>query len=149
MKRLALSFLVLSMIALPVMADGKRGRGHWKHHHGPPVAYYPVQPAYVAPPIYAAPPMYEAHGYGWFAPDIDYLRSCYRGRYFDPMPAGYILAPGRPIPPGLLRKMRPIPVYMERRLAPLPLGYSRGFIGGNFVLYNRNSSIAIDIASLF
>lgn len=143
MKRLALSFLVFSLVALPALADGKRGRGHWKHHHGPPAAYYPARPAYFAPPVYAAP------AYGWYAPDVDYLRSCYRGRYYEPMPAGYLLAPGRHIPPGLLRKMRPIPVYMERRLAPLPLGYSRGFIGGNFVLYNRNSSIAIDIASLF
>jgi hypothetical protein len=131
MKRLLLTLLLVTAVAVPALAHPRRGhgRGPWKHRPGPAVYYAPRA--------------------AWCDSDLRYLRGFYGPRRFAPIPAGYRLTPGRPLHPALLRRMQPIPVYVERRLAPLPYGYSRGFLGGNVVIWNRHSSIALDIASLF
>ncbi|HEY2845014.1 MAG TPA: hypothetical protein VGJ09_15235 [Bryobacteraceae bacterium] len=49
------------------------------------------------------------------------------------------------LPPGLEKKLYPFPVELERRLPPLPPDYGRAFIGGNAVIYNRSTSVVIDI----
>ena len=49
------------------------------------------------------------------------------------------------LPPGLEKKIYPFPVELERKLPPLPPEYGRAFIGGNAVVYNKSTSIIIDI----
>jgi hypothetical protein len=49
------------------------------------------------------------------------------------------------LPPGLEKKLYPFPVELERRLPPLPPEYGRAFIGGNAVIYNKSTSIVVDI----
>src|SRR5512139_725593 len=123
MNRWLMWTLLFAMSALPALADGRHGRGRWKHHRGH-AAYYAARPVFLAPPVYATP------GFGWCDPDIAYLRGYYGPRHYHAWPVDYSLAPGRPLPPGLVRMVRPFPVHVERRLAPLPRGYSRGFVGG-------------------
>lgn len=141
MKRLILMAIAAGVLAGLPLTAGHRRHKHLRHYRGP-VVYRAVP---VAPVVPVRP---VRIGY-WGAPDIAVLRSYYRPSSYQPIPAGFVLAPNRPIPPGLLRRMRPIPYAVERRLAPLPAGYGRGFIGGRAVIFNRGSSVAIDIATLF
>jgi hypothetical protein len=53
------------------------------------------------------------------------------------------------LPPGLEKKLHPFPVELERRLPPLREGLVRGFVGGNAVIYNKNTSIILDVFSVF
>lgn len=85
----------------------------------------------------------------WAPYDLNCLRSYYGPYRHRVRPARYAVYPGRRLPSDFYRWVEPIPVVVERRLAPLPYGYSRGFIGGSVVIYNRNTSVAIDVARLF
>ncbi len=49
------------------------------------------------------------------------------------------------LPPGLEKKIVPFPVELEGRLAPLKPDFSRGFIEGRAVIYNRKTSVVFDI----
>jgi|SRR5579864_7426412 len=49
------------------------------------------------------------------------------------------------LPPGLEKNLYPFPVELERRLPPLPPDYGRAFIGGRAVIYNRSTSVILDI----
>lgn len=67
-----------------------------------------------------------------------------------------------PLPPGLQKKLYRtgtlpkgwrkqfvvLDPVLVRRLPPVPAYYDRGFIGGNLVLVNRNTSLVIDVVSL-
>jgi hypothetical protein len=43
------------------------------------------------------------------------------------------------LPPGLRKKLQP------RALPPLPSAYQRGVIGTHIVVFNRNTSIIVDV----
>ena len=49
------------------------------------------------------------------------------------------------LPPGLEKKVALFPVELERRLTPLQPGLVRGFIEGRAVIYNKNTSVILDI----
>lgn len=49
------------------------------------------------------------------------------------------------LPPGLQKRVQPCPVELERQLPPLPPDYRRGVIGGHVVVFNRNTSVIVDI----
>ena len=92
-----------------------------------------------------------------FGRDSDVIREYYRGVPASKLPPGLAkrgdLPPGLAkqlkrnghLPPGLEKKIYPFPVELERRLPPLPPDYGRAFIGGNAVIYNKSTSIIIDI----
>jgi len=92
-----------------------------------------------------------------FGRDSDVIRDYYRGVPASKLPPGLAkrgdLPPGLAkqlkrnghLPPGLEKKIYPFPVELERRLPPLPPDYGRAFIGGNAVIYNKSTSIIIDI----
>jgi hypothetical protein len=92
-----------------------------------------------------------------FGRDSDGIRQYYHGVPESKLPPGLAkrgdLPPGLAkqlkrnghLPPGLEKKIYPFPVELERRLPPLPPDYGRAFIGGNAVIYNKSTSIIIDI----
>ena len=93
-----------------------------------------------------------------FGRDSDVIRQYYHGVPESNLPPGLAkrggdLPPGLAkqlkrnghLPPGLEKKIYPFPVELERRLPPLPPEYGRAFIGGNAVIYNKSTSIIIDI----
>ena len=92
-----------------------------------------------------------------FGRDSAVIREYYRGVPASKLPPGLAkrgdLPPGLAkqlkrnghLPPGLEKKIYPFPVELERRLPPLPPDYGRAFIGGNAVIYNKSTSIIIDI----
>ena len=92
-----------------------------------------------------------------FGRDSDVIRQYYHGVPESKLPPGLAkhgdLPPGLAkqlkrnghLPPGLEKKIYPFPVELERRLPPLPPDYGRAFIGGNAVIYNKSTSIIIDI----
>jgi len=93
-----------------------------------------------------------------FGRDGDVIREYYHGVPESKLPPGLAkrggdLPPGLAkqlkrnghLPPGLEKKIYPFPVELERRLPPLPPDYGRAFIGGNAVIYNKSTSIIIDI----
>lgn len=142
-KRILMAGLALTVVA-PLMnahpRHGRKIRGGWR---GAPAAYaVPVYPAPVYPTPFVAPVR-------WAAPEIACLRSYYGPIAYQPVPAGWMLVPGRPIPRHLRRHLQPIPVGAAYGLAPLPAGYGRGFLGGQVVIYNRGSFVALDVARLF
>jgi len=49
------------------------------------------------------------------------------------------------LPPGLEKNLYPFPVELERRLPPLPPDYGRAFIGGHAVIYNKSTSVILDV----
>lgn len=49
------------------------------------------------------------------------------------------------LPPGLQKKVSPFPPELERRLTPLGPDLRRGFIEGRAVIYNRKTSIVLDV----
>ena len=92
-----------------------------------------------------------------FGRDSDVIRQYYHGVPESKLPPGLAkrgdLPPGLAkqlkrnghLPPGLEKKIYPFPVELERRFPPLPPDYGRAFIGGNAVIYNKSTSIIIDI----
>ena len=92
-----------------------------------------------------------------FGRDSEVIREYYHGVPESKLPPGLAkrgdLPPGLAkqlkrnghLPPGLEKKIYPFPVELERRLPPLPPDYGRAFIGGNAVIYNKSTSIIIDI----
>jgi len=92
-----------------------------------------------------------------FGRDSDVIRQYYRGVPESKLPPGLAkhgdLPPGLAkqlkrnghLPPGLEKKIYPFPVELEQRLPPLPPEYGRAFIGGNAVIYDKSTSIVIDI----
>ena len=82
-----------------------------------------------------------------FGRDSDVIREYYRGVPASKLPPGLAkqLKRNGHLPPGLEKKIYPFPVELERRLPPLPPDYGRAFIGGNAVIYNKSTSIIIDI----
>lgn len=81
--------------------------------------------------------------------------------YCGPAGPPVFLRNPRRLPPGLRRKLYRQAVLptgwhqhfmvldpvLVRRLPPVPYGYQRGFIGGNLVLVNRNTSVVLDVMS--
>lgn len=81
--------------------------------------------------------------------------------YCGPAGPPVFLRQPRPLPPGLRRKLYRqaiLPVgwqehfvvldpVLVRQMPPVPYGYQRGFIGGNLVLVNRNTSLVVDVMS--
>ena len=49
------------------------------------------------------------------------------------------------LPPGLQKKLQPCPVAITRQLPPLPAEYQRSVIGAHIVVFNRNTSIIVDV----
>lgn len=49
------------------------------------------------------------------------------------------------LPPGLEKRLDPFPPELERRLAPLPADYGRAFIEGRAVIYNKSTSLILDV----
>ena len=49
------------------------------------------------------------------------------------------------LPPGLEKKLYPFPVELERRLPALEPDYGRAFIGGRAVIYNKSTSVILDV----
>src|SRR6266446_10660252 len=49
------------------------------------------------------------------------------------------------LPPGLQKKIQPCPVELERQLPPVEAGYVRGVIGAHIVIYNRSTSVIVDV----
>jgi hypothetical protein len=49
------------------------------------------------------------------------------------------------LPPGLQRRIQPCPVDLERQLPPVEAGYVRGVIGAHIVIYNRSTSVIVDV----
>ena len=49
------------------------------------------------------------------------------------------------LPPGLEKQLYPFPPELERRLPALPPDYGRAFIGGRAVIYNRSTSLILDV----
>ena len=49
------------------------------------------------------------------------------------------------LPPGLQKRVQPCPAELERRLPPLEAGYVRGVIGAHIVIYNRSTSVIVDV----
>ena len=93
-----------------------------------------------------------------FGRDRDVIRQYFQGVPASNLPPGLAkrggdLPPGLAkqlqrnghLPPGLEKKLYPFPVELEQRLPPLPPDYGRAFIGGNAVIYNKSTSIIIDI----
>jgi hypothetical protein len=82
--------------------------------------------------------------------------------YCGPAGPPVFLRNPRPLPPGLRRKLyrqAVLPVgwqqhfvvldpVLVRQFPPVPYGYQRGFIGGNLVLVNRNTSLVLDVMSI-
>jgi len=54
----------------------------------------------------------------------------------------------RALVPPELSEVVPVPVYLEPQFVPVPYGYSRGFIDGHAVVYNKSGFI-LDIAAVF
>ena len=86
---------------------------------------------------------------GYFRPrDVVVIRDYYRPRTTVRCPtriatiAAAICRPdGEPV-------SSPVPVYLEPQFVPVPYGYSRGFIDGHAVVYNKSGFI-LDIAAVF
>jgi len=53
------------------------------------------------------------------------------------------------LPPGLAKKLAAFPVELERRLPPLKPGLVRGVIEGRAVIFNAQTSVILDIFSIF
>jgi hypothetical protein len=49
------------------------------------------------------------------------------------------------LPPGLEKRLDPFPPELERRLSPLPADYGRAFIEGRAVIYNKSTSLILDM----
>ena len=49
------------------------------------------------------------------------------------------------LPPGLQKRLQPCPVDLERQLPPVEVGYVRGVIGAHIVIYNRSTSVIVDV----
>ena len=49
------------------------------------------------------------------------------------------------LPPGLQKKLQPCPVEITRQLPPLPADYERSVIGAHIVVFNRNTSVIVDV----
>jgi len=49
------------------------------------------------------------------------------------------------LPPGLQKRIQPCPVELERQLPPVEAGYVRGVIGAHIVIYNRSTSVIVDV----
>jgi len=49
------------------------------------------------------------------------------------------------LPPGLEKRLDPFPPELERRLSPLPADYGRAFIEGRAVIYNKSTSLILDV----
>ena len=49
------------------------------------------------------------------------------------------------LPPGLEKRIEPCPTELERQLPPLPAEYRRAVIGAHVVVFNRNTSVIVDI----
>ena len=107
-------------------------RGHGKRGHGD-VRYY------------------RDGGYyrgGYFRPhDVVVIRDHYRP-YYRPVPYPVRYYRGGYLPTGWRTRVVPVPVYLEPQFVPVPYGYSRGFIDGHAVVYNKSGFI-LDIAAVF
>ena len=93
-----------------------------------------------------------------FGRDRDVIREYYRAVPPSNLPPGLAkrggdLPPGLEkqlrrnghLPPGLEKKLYPFPVDLERRMPPLPPEYGRAFIGGHAVIYNKSTSLILDV----
>jgi hypothetical protein len=93
-----------------------------------------------------------------FGNDADLIRQYCRGLGTRNLPPGLAkrggdLPPGLEkqlrrngrLPPGLEKRLDPFPPELERRLAPLPPDYGRAFIGGRAVIYNKSTSLILDV----
>ena len=94
---------------------------------------------------------YRDGGYyrgGYFRPhDVVVIRDHYRP-YYRPVPYPVRYYRGGYLPPGWRTRVVPVPVYLEPQFVPVPYGYSRGFIDGHAVVYNKSGFI-LDIAAVF
>ena len=75
------------------------------------------------------------------------IRDYYRP-YYRPVPYPYRYYRGGSLPSGWRTRVVPVPVYLEPQFVPVPYGYSRGFIDGHAVVYNKSGFI-LDIAAVF
>ncbi len=94
---------------------------------------------------------YRDGGYyrgGYFRPhDVVVIRDYYRP-YYRPVAYPYRYYRGGYLPSGWRTRVVPVPVYLEPQFVPVPYGYSRGFIDGHAVVYNKSGFI-LDIAAVF
>src|SRR5216684_2878411 len=119
--------LLACSLALPALPQGNgKGKGHHKQEgdddegHG------------------------KKKGKHEFGPhDRELISSYYAGENSN-LPPGLAKRGGN-LPPGLEKQVQPCPVELERQLPPLEAGYSRGIIGAHVVIYNRSTSVIVDI----
>src|SRR5216684_2908489 len=119
--------LLACSLALPALPQGNgKGKGHHKQEgdddegHG------------------------KKKGRHEFGPHDRELISSYYASENSNLPPGLAKRGGN-LPPGLEKQLEPCPVELERQLPPLEAGYSRGIIGAHVVIYNRSTSVIVDI----
>jgi hypothetical protein len=143
MRSRCLRFLMFGALAAAlstacVFAQGKgKGKGHNKNKAGQEEV--------------------DLSTYGFAPHDREIIQQYYSGRGSNLPPGlakrGGSLPPGLEkqlerngtLPPGLRKRMQACPVDLERRLRPLPGEYRRGVIGAHVVIFNRNTSIIVDV----
>jgi len=118
-------------------------RGHGKRGHGN--ARYDRNGGSYRGGTYSGGAYYRG---GYFRPhDVVVIRDYYRP-YYRPVPYPYRYSRGGYLPNGWRTRVVPVPVYLEPQFVPVPYGYSRGFIDGHAVVYNKSGFI-LDIAAVF
>jgi hypothetical protein len=143
LRLFAVGLMVCALTSLTVAAQGNsqgkgKGKGHDKHKDHDDQAEF-----------------YAKYG---FQPRDREIVTTYYSKRSSGLPPGLAkrngnLPPGLEkqlerngtLPPGLQKKLRPCPVEVERRLPPLTEEYRRGVIGAHIVVFNRNTSVIVDV----
>lgn len=84
------------------------------------------------------------------ARDAQIIREYYAPRYRN-LPPGLQkkLARTGQLPPGWQKRFEPFPVAIERQLVALPVGYRRGVVDGQAVIFDNRTHVILDVAVLF
>lgn len=136
-----LCFMVMTMtslVAAPKDHDRDHDRGHGRPAPPPVTHVTVVKRAAVPREAYFS----TAH--------TRVIREYYAPRYHR-LPPGLQKKYARSghLPPGWERRIEPLPVVVERDMPRLPVGYRRGVIDGQAVVYQPSSGLIIDVTVLF
>jgi hypothetical protein len=138
MKPAALVLLVL-FLAAPAFADhwhdnGRHWKKHAKHHDDDDDRNFD----------------HHHDGCGLGPHDVRVISEYYSPRYHR-LPPGLQKKLRRTghLPPEWERRFEPLPVVVERQLVPVPVGYRRGILDGNIVVYDTHTQVMVDVAVLF
>jgi hypothetical protein len=146
-----LCFMVMTMtslIAAPKDHDRDHDRDH-KHPAPPPVTHVTV----VKPPATHVTVVKRAavpRDVYFSTEHVRVIHEYYAPRH-HPLPPGLRKKYARDghLPPGWERRIEPLPVIVERDMPRLPVGYRRGVIDGQAVVYQPSSGMIIDVTVLF